>query len=115
VRHVVDLTAELREPRDILVGRTYESFPILDASTRATDDLVRLVRSLDGRSSVYIHCVAGRSRTAMVAACVLLHRREALTADEAIRRVCDTRPSSSLNAIQRASVEAVHVVIQGGI
>lgn len=105
IDHVVDLTCEFIEPREMR-NLSYFSFPILDASVASEEQLLTWIEQtakLEGK--VYIHCAEGRGRTGLFAAALLLKIGEVRTVEEAISRVTEKRPPVKLNTQQRACLE----------
>ncbi len=99
---VVDLTAEMPEPRQIVVGKTYICVPVLDASV--PDDhlfrtLIEKVRDCEG--NVYIHCALGHGRSATVVAALLFARKLVINLNEAVSCIKAKRPRVRLNRAQR--------------
>jgi protein-tyrosine phosphatase len=106
---VVDLTAELEEPRDVACnGRTYFCLPTLDASVPDERRLRELVRYLaDHRGGIYLHCAQGRGRSAMLAAAVLIERGQAASVEEAEALMQRARPTVQLSRAQRRLIARV--------
>jgi protein-tyrosine phosphatase len=112
VEILVDLAAEFPEPRSNCIARTYVSFPILDASVPGAEALTALVQTICKHDGVVlIHCAQGHGRSGLVAAGVLLCRREAMTPAEAIRQIRATRPGVRLNREQRRVLEGIFRVL----
>jgi hypothetical protein len=105
ITHVVDLAAELPRLPAVATGTTYESFPILENGRRSTSDLWNLVDRITSRGGVYIHCAAGRSRSVMVAACVLLRHNVVGSAEEAIATLAKRHPRAVLNVCQQQAID----------
>jgi len=104
VTHIVDLAAELPKA-EMVRPLTYESFPILDQARCSTSDLVKLVRRITTCEGVYIHCAAGRSRSTLIAACILLHHHAVFSASEAVDVIVQREPRAILNRRQRRAVD----------
>ena len=105
---VVDLTSEFTEPAPFRSGR-YLHVPTLDltAPTPAqVDRAVAFVRRQAADTVVLIHCKAGYSRTAVVAAAYLLATGRAASAAEAIGRLREARPSLVVRPEARLAIEA---------
>lgn len=104
---VVDLTAEFIEPVTVRTGRTYKSFPILDAHIPHRDEeVLALVQELaTTEETVYIHCAEGHGRAAMIVALVLVARGVANDAESALAHLKTVRPKTSLRPHQRAALE----------
>ena len=106
---VLDLTAEFHEPL-VKIGsvRNYLSLPILDGSTLEPDKIRQALTTMDHLEGViFIHCAQGHGRTALVAACWLLHSGRANSAEEAIGIVLRARPGARLAPCQKEAVEAI--------
>ena len=115
LRFLEDYTARARE-----AGVNVVRLPIRDGGTADDDELVRLVllvaRCLREGANIYVHCLAGRGRTGVVCAAVLV-AVYGLSADAAlalIQRFHDSRISpfgrgarSPENDVQRAQVHRV--------
>jgi protein-tyrosine phosphatase len=105
---LVDVAAEFPEPGSNRVGRTYVSFPVLDASVPKVDDLVALAQKICKHDGVVlIHCAQGHGRSGLVAAAVLLCRGKATTVIDAIRQIRASRPGVRLNPQQRRVLNEV--------
>jgi len=102
-RIVVDLTAELPAPAGLADGREYHCLPALDTSVPRYEEFAALARRIAGEpAAVYVHCAAGRGRSATFAAAVLLARGLAQSPAEAESRLRAARPGVRLHAAQRA-------------
>lgn len=100
VHSVIDLTSEFTEPARLRQAG-YHSFPILDASVPTESRLHDWLRQTDDiAGTIYIHCAQGHGRTALFAACLLLHRGLVATADEGLALIQSRRPHARLNAVQ---------------
>jgi protein-tyrosine phosphatase len=96
---VVDLTCEFT-PQSMLRGR-YLSLPILDHAIPRFDQFDRFVQQLAQFSGrLYVHCAAGRSRSAMVVAAILLANGEYQTPQAAIESVHQRRSCVQLTQNQ---------------
>lgn len=102
VELVIDLTAEVNEPRLILATRRHVCSPVLDA-TSPTQDQARAVLGVieQCRGPVYLHCAAGHGRSATIAACIMIQRGHARTLEEAEAQLRVIRPGVTLNPAQR--------------
>lgn len=101
VDHVVDLTCEFDEPKQLCAG-SYFNFPILDGMAPTAARLrqwVSEVQSLTG--VIYIHCAEGHGRTGLFAAALLLENGVAANAEQAIAQVTTCRAKVRLSAAQR--------------
>lgn len=103
---IVDLTAELVEPRTVRDGRIYRCLPTADGHI---PDFARF-RALVAEAAawtepIYIHCAQGQGRGALFAAALLLERGLARNAEDAVARLKAARPSVSLRLAQRALLE----------
>ena len=105
---VVDLTAELPEPRGVVVGRSYVCLPTLDALAPPLDSMRELVKRVAAwPGTALVHCAAGHGRSAVVVAAVLLARGLAASPKEAQQLVRKARPGVSLNRPQRRLLESL--------
>ncbi len=104
---IVDLTAEFIEPVTVRSGRTYKSFPILDAHIPHRDeDVLALVEELAmTEDSIYIHCAEGHGRAAMIVALILVAHGVATDAEGALAHIKSVRPKTNLRPHQRAALE----------
>ena len=97
---VVDLTAEFPRPPGA-AGVEYVCLPTLDGTSPAKEPFKRLVgRVAPFSGEVYVCCAAGHSRSAAVAAAVLIERRQASDVDDAERRLRAARPRVHLTDSQ---------------
>ncbi len=92
---VVDLTCEFTEPAPF---RSLPYLPVatLDLTAPTPAQVARAVAFIaehEPAGVVYVHCKAGYSRTAVVAAAYLLATGKAATPDEAVARLRRARPS----------------------
>src|SRR5690606_25392616 len=107
IQHVVDLTCEFNEPAR-LRERSYFSCPMLDGSAASAGQLrswAEQVARLQG--NIYIHCAEGHGRTGLFATAGLLCRREAETAEDALRIVRLKRPRVRLGREQMVVLRAI--------
>ncbi len=108
VEVVVDLTCERTEPRALREASTYYGLFTLDGTApEARAYRALLEKLIPDRRPMYIHCAMGHSRSATVAAGVLIGRdivRTAAAAEQLMKRV---RPKIHLTRAQRALVEAL--------
>lgn len=99
---VVDLTCELWPPGVVRRGN-YRCLPTLDGTAPepiAFRALVQEVAAVSG--PVFIHCAAGRGRSATLAAAVMIARGLAPDAETAERLMQEKRPQVKLGRQQRA-------------
>lgn len=103
---IVDLTAEFPAQTPVLPWRRYVCLPTLNRHVPADADFLALLDALhawrDG--SIYVHCGAGRGRSAMVAAALLVMRGEALDATDAEAKLGRLRPGVRLHPAQQAII-----------
>lgn len=95
VRAVLDLTSELSAP-PAFRSLHYLNVPILDLTAPTAEQLDQCLRFIDEQAPkgvVYIHCKAGYSRTAAVAASYLVAHQLAVSADDAMDQLRQVRPS----------------------
>jgi protein-tyrosine phosphatase len=115
VELVVDLTAEMHEPRRIPAAREYVCFPILDATSPTLDEVRAILEAMNScRGSVYLHCAAGHGRSATIAACVMIQRGQASTVEEAETHLRRIRPGVTLNRAQRSLIRTFTSVQTSG-
>lgn len=106
VHVVIDLTAEFAEPRAMRRPGRYCLFPILDAGVPDPRLLEHFFARLPPSTTLLVHCAQGHGRTALVAACLLLDRGLASSAEAAVGAVLSARPGAQMNRVQRAFVES---------
>jgi protein-tyrosine phosphatase len=107
VQLVVDLSAELPKPRG-LGNRRYRCLPILNRFAPTAEALEPLIRDLAADPApMLIHCIAGKGRSATVAAAVLIARGQATDAADAERQLQASRPGVHLHPSQKRVVDAV--------
>jgi hypothetical protein len=118
---VVDVTAELAEPTDLVEGRDYYYLPTLNRFVPRSDEFRSLMEMLvDRKGKMYIHCGSGKGRSATVAAGLLVLRGAAKDVEEAERMLRQKRSCVRLHPVQRelvrtlceaeVSVEAPHTL-----
>lgn len=104
---VFDMTCEW--PRNSYSrGLTYCSQPQIDLLPLSAADIERAMSTMDALAQngvVYVHCKLGYSRSATVAVAWLVHRRSAVSIEDAIEQVMRARPQVILNA---ATLEQLH-------
>ena len=109
VRGVVNMCQEYRGPI-----REYEHYgieqlwlPTVDFNPPSLADVKRGVQFIDQITSagkkVYVHCKAGRARSATVVLCWLVHS-QGMTPAEAQNRLLEVRPHVNPNIYQRSVV-----------
>lgn len=110
VRGVVNLCAERRGPRRAYAEHGIEELhlPVVDfaePSREVVDAALAFVgrHAADGHR-IYLHCKAGRGRSATVALCWLLER-EGISPDEAMRKLRAVSPSVIVGLERRAVVQ----------
>jgi len=97
VRAVVNTCEEYEGPIEQYEKFSIEQFrmPTIDFTHPSLDDVCRAVEFIDlhvdGGKTVYIHCKAGRARSATVAICWIMKNRQ-IDAAEAQRLIADKRP-----------------------
>jgi len=92
---VIDLTCEFTEPA-LFRSLNYLHLPTLDlnAPTQAQlAEAVAFIQKHEMDTIVYVHCKAGYSRTAAIAAAYLLETGRASTVDDAIQQLRAVRPT----------------------
>jgi len=110
---VLDLTSEFIEPKGIREAGRYVVLPILDASTLPVTDVVPVLRELAGLSvPLYVHCAQGHGRTGMIAAALLLARRQASDVPAALALVRQARPGVRLSRAQEEALIALAVALK---
>jgi hypothetical protein len=106
VECVVDLTAESPAIGGLPDSVEYICVPTLDGSAPPPGLFETLVGRLAQSSQrLYVHCAAGHGRSALVAAALLVARREARGPDDAVARLSRVRPRISLNIDQRRALD----------
>lgn len=101
---VLDLAAELPEPRPLRELEHYRSFPVLDGTAMTLDQLrnaVEWVKRHATNGPVYVHCALGHSRSATVVAAYLIAIGLATDAKAAVKQLRELRPGVRLNRAQR--------------
>ena len=108
-RAVVDLTCEFTEPA-ALRSVAYLHVPTLDLTAPTVAQLDRAVafavQQMAAGRVVYVHCKAGYSRTAVVAAALLLATGRAASADDAVAMVRAARPGLVVRPEARRAIAA---------
>jgi protein-tyrosine phosphatase/membrane-associated phospholipid phosphatase len=106
---VVDLTREMDEAAPFLKNN-YLNVPLLDLtapSKQQLDEAIRFINLHSKSGVVYIHCKAGYSRTAAVAAAWLLESGEAKNADDAMAKLRSVRPSMVIRPESEAFIREI--------
>lgn len=111
VRHVINLCREYKGPvsgyREL--GLTQLHLPTLDYQSPATSDVFQAIDFIErhGRPGrpVYVHCKAGRGRSATIALCWLMMARD-LSASEAELRLAECRSHVNKRLGKQACVDA---------
>jgi protein-tyrosine phosphatase len=105
-RIVVDVTCEFSGGHHRGTGREYHCIPTLDASAPDYLEVAQLARALASRTEViYVHCAAGKGRSATFAAALILARGLAEDAAGAEAYLRARRPIVNLHPAQRALLE----------
>ena len=100
----IDLTAEFSEPQKIRTSPSYRSFPILDGTAPAPEELRAAVATLRP-GLTYVHCAQGHGRTALFALAVLLSSDAAHSVDDGMRMLTAVRPGIRLSQSQRKCID----------
>jgi protein-tyrosine phosphatase len=112
---VVDLTAEFPADRALASTRAYRCLPTLNRHAPQDADFIALLTELlawDG--GVYVHCGAGRGRSAMVAAALLVLRSDARDTLDAERILRAVRPGVRLHPAQKAVIDRCCRALRAG-
>ena len=110
---VLDLTSEFIEPQGIREACRYVGLPILDASILPVAEVIPVLRELAGLSMpLYVHCAQGHGRTGMIAAALLLARRQAPDVPAALALVRRARPGVRLSRAQEEALAALAVALE---
>ena len=103
---IVDLTAELTEPPDLISGKTYICVPTLDASVPSDEVFQELIGTISSwQGNIYIHCALGHGRSATVAAAILISQGVVDNANQAEKLLKKARPGISFSTAQRQLLE----------
>lgn len=109
VRAVVNTCEEYEGPQTEYQQLGIEQFhmPTTDFTHPKLDDIQRAVRFIQSHAqqggTVYIHCKAGRARSATVAACWLIKHRE-MSGEQAQQLLLEKRPHVNPRVYQRPVV-----------
>jgi protein-tyrosine phosphatase len=99
---LVDLTAELAEPLNVISGRNYICIPTLDASVPDEKVVQLLVKQLAAwQGNMYIHCALGHGRSATVAAATLVAKGLVGNMNQAEEFLKKARPGINFSHAQR--------------
>ena len=102
IQRVVDLTAELHEPRGVRQRAHYRCLPTLDATVPDPAGLAALVEELARlEEPLFLHCAQGHGRSATLAAAILLRRGACADPDAAEALMRRARPGIRLKPAQR--------------
>lgn len=114
---ILDLTEEYAEPRALRRGRRYLNLPVPDFHAPTLEQVaagVEFIREARRQGPVYVHCAAGRGRSALLVAAFLLAERRVETAGEAVEFLRRIRPEVLLVDGQRARLEEYAETLGGG-
>lgn len=101
IRTVVDLTCEFAEPRVARRAELYLCLPTLNRWIAPTGDVRDLLERLrTAPEPIYVHCGAGKGRSTLVLAALLVDRGVAPDADSAFEAIRVIRPFVSLHEVQ---------------
>jgi len=109
VRAVLDLTCEFGASEFVTRLDGYRVLRLLDATSPSPAqiaDCVAWCRGQMRRGSVYVHCAAGKGRSATVVAALVIDLGLARDPESAVAYVRARRRSIRLNAAQRAALDA---------
>jgi protein-tyrosine phosphatase len=112
VTAVLDLTAEFAEAAPFRATK-YRNLPVLDLTGPTQDQLheaLAFIAEEAAEGTVYVHCKIGYSRSAAVAGAYLLASGEAATAEEAVARLREVRPSL---IVRPEAMEALRAFARG--
>ena len=105
VRWIVDLTAELAEPAELVQDWHYRYLASLNRSAPEEGDFRRLTAELaEVDEPIYVHCGSGLGRSATMVAALLVLRGLADDADHAESMMRRVRPRVHLHPAQRQLV-----------
>lgn len=112
VKWVIDLTAEMPRKSGVIDDEHYLCVPILDVSILPPAQILELakkVAALDGPALV--HCAEGRGRSATLMAAILMVRKSAPSAQQAIDLLKTKRSGIKINRRQRACLNEVEKLL----
>jgi protein-tyrosine phosphatase len=99
---VVDLVAELPELRALRSVPSYRSYPVLDRWAPEPEELRGWLEEIERLPEpILVHCAAGKGRSAMLAAALLVKRGVAADIAGAEGRLREARPGVRLHPVQR--------------
>ena len=108
---VVDLTAEFPADPRIIATHRYRSLPVLNRHVPSDAEFEALLDELQRfRGGLYVHCGAGRGRSAMVVAALLVLRGAASDAREAERQL---RAAAQRRAAARGAARDRRSLLRG--
>ena len=111
VRGVVNMCKEYPGPKDLYAENHIEQLwlPTVDFNPPSLDDVRRGVdfiqRHIEKGQTVYVHCKAGRARSATVVMCFLIAHRK-MSIDQAHRFLLEKRPHISRSLPESPTVLA---------
>jgi protein-tyrosine phosphatase len=114
-RLVVDLTSEFVEPRDVVGAYAYRCLPMLNRHVASDAEVRALLRELlEFSGPIYVHCGAGRGRSAMIVAALLVLSGKVDDVDAAEEMLKRARPGVHLHAAQKALIARQCAALQLG-
>lgn len=106
IQRVIDLTAELHEPRGVRGREDYRCLPTLDATVPDPERMRALVDELAPlQEPLFIHCAQGHGRSATLAAALVLRRGLAADPAAAEALLRQARPGVKLKPAQRRALD----------
>ncbi len=105
---VIDLTAELREPRFIRKNCNYLCIPILDNNPPSLQQLREAIQWIEAnikRGAVLVHCAFGHGRSATCVAAYLLHANKTDKIEKVVEYIKRKRPGIGLTTRQSAILQ----------
>lgn len=100
-RTVVDVTCEFAEPSEARNVETYHCLPTLNRWIAPMSDLRALLDRLrTAPTPIYVHCGAGKGRSTLVMAALLVDRGLAPDPESAFEMIQSRRPFVSLHPVQ---------------
>jgi hypothetical protein len=107
-RLVVDLTAEFVEPQRVVGAYAYRCLPMLNRHVPSDAEARGLLNDLlVCKEPIYVHCGAGRGRSAMIVAALLILTGRASDVEDAERTLRRIRPGVHLHAAQKAQIQRI--------